>query len=221
MANENAHDWAMDTAVVTETVKAAEAFLAKHPDLLGNSSWMSKNIADFLGGVFSDDMVQKALSIIHAVQDGGIDRQAVRAIKQPSKAYEFVRAIKQSAKPIPADDQRAMAKLIKEEKIATADVKTRLRQWGHEQKKEEKKLPDVRDFLWEKKADVKRLAAYLTELDAVKSELRGGEWIVFRNELKRLRDLINKLIEGGDHGRKEEAKGQKKISSGHAHRLLP
>jgi hypothetical protein len=185
--------------------------------------WAPDEIATFLGGVFSVSMVSSALGIVHALQDknSNVDEHAVKTIKQPTKAYEFVKAVKQSAKPIPAEDQRAMAKLIKEEKIATADVKTRLRQWGHEQKKEEKKLPDVRDFLWEKKADVKRLAAYLTELDAVKTELRGGEWIVFRNELKRLRDLINKLIEGGDHGRKEEAKGQKKISSGHAHRLLP
>ena len=221
MANENATDWAMDTGVVTETVKAAERFLKTHPELTCPGNSLADRIAQLLGGVFEAYMISTALAIIHAIEDKKVDEKAVKTIKEPAKAYEFVRAVKQSDKPIPVADQRDMAKLIKEEKVARADIKKTLRQWGHGAKKEEKKLPDVAEFLHENHRLVEKLYEYVKELAKVKGDLAGVEWLRFKTSLKLLRKQINALLETeeGNDG-KEKTREKKEISDGRSRRLL-
>jgi len=96
MANDNATDWSMDTTIAVETVKATIAFL-RSKEHQGSSrkinmaqaivktleSQDSKSagrireaITRFLGGVFNDGLIHRALSIIHAIDDKTVAERA-------------------------------------------------------------------------------------------------------------------------------------------------
>ncbi len=74
MANENATDWTMDTAVAIETVRATEGFLVSQAT--NPIGIMREAITRFLGGVFNDGHVHRALSIIHAIDDKTVAERA-------------------------------------------------------------------------------------------------------------------------------------------------
>jgi hypothetical protein len=195
MANENATDWAMDTAVVTETVKAAEKFLVSANTIRHGAGPAHEIIAAFLGGVYTEEMVKIALSIVHAVDEHLVDKIAVRSIKEPTKAAIFVRAIKQSEKPIAAEKQREIAQSIRKNEVASSDVKTHVRYHGFPQKKE-KEVPRLEKFLNENGWKVEELTRKFRELSRFKDDLRGLEWTVFKRKCIELQAALNELLDG-------------------------
>ncbi len=200
MANENAKDWMISTTVVMETVRTVKHFLSEHEEYLKNRSsarnlvaW-DKEITNFLGGVFSERMITDALSIIAAIEQGKIDEKAIKTLPEPRKATEFVRAVKQSEKPIPATEQRKMAKLVNEEQITSREIKEQFKHWGHKEKPKKKESPKIEKFLKEKMPAVKQLTQYIDELIKVKEDLKGVEWLAFKQACKSLHSKLGELI---------------------------
>jgi hypothetical protein len=228
MANENASDWAMDTAVVTETVKATEQFLKDHPKYnlpprsgkqYPHQGVPAVNIATFLGGIFTESLVTKALAIIHAVQENIVDDQAIKAIKEPTRAYEFSLAIKQAEKPVPIEKQRAIAKEIRDNDIGKRDIKLHVKY--HDVKPSKKEPPDVFKFLHDNSALIERVTRYVTEVNRVRDIIEAEpnfvkalDWQVFRracvNLNKALSELLNTNLnqapeEGAKNGKEEKS----------------
>lgn len=201
MANENAKDWIFSTSVVTETVKAVKEFLDKHREYLKFSvgaprlkiSW-AKEIYNFLGCVFSETMIEDALSIISAIEQKSVDEKAIKTLPEPTKAIEFVRAVKQSEKPIPAPEQRKMAKLVNEQNITSREIKNEFKHWGHKSKLPKKETPKLEKFLKEKLPMVKQLTEYIDNLIEVKSDLKGVEWLTFKQACKNLNSKLEALL---------------------------
>src|SRR5207245_9253354 len=83
----------------------------------------------FLGGIYTVHMVEDALSIIAAVDGNKVDAKAVNQIKEPSKAAEFVRAVKRIEKvaPVSAKAQREVAERVVKEEVPRAKIEAVLR----------------------------------------------------------------------------------------------
>lgn len=193
MANENATDWSMDTTVIVETVRVTENYLKDKSNIgFPENQRAREQITKFLGGVYNEHLVANALSIIHAVDEKLVDAQAVRTITEPSKAAEFVRAIKQSDKPVKQAMQRKIAAKIVDEGRTKSEIKDYLKYSGYAPTP--KKQPDIADFLADNRWKVKQLTKYIDELNKCKEDLRGLEWVTFRTACMNLAASLSRLL---------------------------
>jgi len=117
MANENMDEWKTSASVIDETVRVAKEFLEKYPDerkkilsLAKESIVGSPMIAKFLG--WKQSRVSSSLLRINAIDEGIIDREAIKEMPTERHATEFASAMKKD--PMPKEKQRVFAKEIAE-----------------------------------------------------------------------------------------------------------
>jgi uncharacterized membrane-anchored protein YjiN (DUF445 family) len=203
MANENAGEWTMDTAVLMETIKSTEKFVGNvsHEKKRGS---LAEEITEFLGGVFTEGMVKNALAIIHAVERNEIDKKAVKTIPEPSKALKFSQAIQKYRPRATPQKQREIAQAIVTEETPHKEIESKVRFFDIKPAEmlRLKAKPDVRDFLAENRWKVKQITEYCNQLNEVKSELNGLEWVTFRAACVKLQYSLARLL-GDEIGGKE------------------
>lgn len=143
MAEENLN-WSTTPAVINESIRATKAFLdaelQKYDDwnhanksisMIFKSNSQFQNckqhgvgqgiILKFLGPNWKQWMIQEALSVLTAEQEGWLNREAVETIANVTKAREFHRCVK--AFGTPKAKQMALAEQISEKDTPTEQIR--------------------------------------------------------------------------------------------------
>lgn len=228
MANENASAWTMDTAVVIETIKATEKFLVgTSADEKRRVGVLATEITEFLGGVFTQAMVDDALAMIHAAEKKEIDIKALKIIEEPTKAATFMRAIKelpQDKKPSPEKQREIASDIVKHDTPRHRIKETVEFASGIFGEHIIKAIPTIDEFVWQHRAEVDRVTKYINALaDEKESIPNKREWQSFRAACALLLTALNRLFgdeqQKGDnnHGEKEERRA---VQQGPARALL-
>jgi hypothetical protein len=214
MANENAKDWEMNTAVILETVKAARNFLKTHPkdEAVRSAPQEDRQVFSFLGdSCFSLAMIESALATLAAIEGinghpAAVSEKAVKAIKEPTKAFEFVAAVKKAAaagNPVPVKEQQKQAAHVREN-LTSRQVAQHFQTIGYGGPRKEKEIPDISRRLQEDAASMKNLTIRGDQYLEFCSDLHGSEWALYKARAKTLMRTLNQLLNGGVNGRQKE-----------------
>ena len=164
MANENMEEWQSSVAVIDETVRAVRGFLSRETQISANQ------IANFLSWPLT--RVSESLVRINAIENSGIDKQAVETLPTAKAATAFVAA----AKGLTPEQQRKVADKIKaSEDYSYSGVKDKV--LIEKYPKQEKQLTldsKIKDTI----SAIKKLDKSLSELIKLRNEL--DEEVVIR-----------------------------------------
>lgn len=132
MANENDEDWAINTAIIDETVRVTREFLEKNPEIAqqygrlkhsGDSTPIigRKIIAAFLGGRW-EDRVKESITRLEMIKEGELDKKAVEFMPTVRAAQKFTKAVRQF-KPDKEAQRKVAERIVKEEDFSEEGIR--------------------------------------------------------------------------------------------------
>jgi len=222
MASENLDTWRASPAVVNETVLTTKEFLDAELkkcetwdkfqknhliDLLDGSReedykrLRSKGVGQttilkFLGGNWKQWMVQSALSTISMHKEKTVDRKAVETFDKLEQANRFKAAVKEAK--IPVKSQLGLAKVLKREEVASANIPDRVKEFAVQKKislPDPKPLPMLDDYVKETTKMMNHVTPRLKRIQGNLESIQDShikEGFVMYGES--LRDILNDIL---------------------------
>jgi hypothetical protein len=116
-------------------------------------------IADFLGGIWTDDKVRAVLELVIPVEKGEVDEDAIRLIPTTSEARKFVAAARNQPKRV----QMRVAKEIQEDAVEREGIRAAVARYAPVRTPARPPTEVFEEHLAEAAARARKLNGYLNE----------------------------------------------------------